>query len=253
MLLRIGMVHVLSGRRFVFYVCIALLLILFTYCTVWYYLLNAVFRWWTARVTYFLRRCWVFVFLCWVLHKSWVFWLTLCISTWIYLLKRTQIVSLVFVSLFLQLSYLSLPFLSTQFRSFSSINPSIKNLLGSFKSLISRLGGNIHEHKSISDQIALYKMIKRSLSSKTGSIIDFQKVQLIPIVNHEVKPKNLKTHIISQIVLLSNPILMLKMRLTRNQSLDNSFLDIAPILVSRKTNSLQSLKKLSQRFLVAQT
>ena len=46
---------------------------------------------------------------------------------------------------------------------------------------------------------------------------------------------------------------MLKMRLTWNKCLCDSLFDATPVLVGGQPNSLQSLEKLSQRFLVPQT
>ena len=202
-------------------------------------------------MAYLSRGCWLFILLYWIFQEGIVFGLSLGISTGIYLLKRAKIISLVLIPFFLDFSNFSLPFLRTQLGSFPGIDPPIKYLLSCFKSFVPGLRSDIEKDKAISDKIALDEMVKRSLSWKTGGVIDLKQIQFISVIDHKIKTEDLVTHIIVEIVGLGYSVLMLKMGLTWNKCFSDSLFNSTPILVGGQSNSFQSLEKLGQRFFMS--
>jgi len=92
--------------------------------------------------------------------------------------------------------------------------PSVPNLLASKSSLnhfslltsqsiIFSLVAQIHQNKRISEQILLDLQIKRSVSCKAGSVVDFQNDGPQVRIKHNIEAEHFKAHIVLDVVWLA--------------------------------------------------
>ena len=54
------------------------------------------------------------------------------------------------------------------------------------------LRGHIQQFKSVLHQFLFDRQVKRAVSAKTGTLVDLKKPRLQVLVNHDIKPQNLK-------------------------------------------------------------
>lgn len=79
---------------------------------------------------------------------------------------------------------------------------------------VSGFGIDIHQNKSIPNEVVFDQLIQRSISRKTGCVVNFKEITFVVCIYHEVKSQHLKTHIVFQIVGLTDAVLMLQMGLS---------------------------------------
>ena len=114
-----------------------------------------------------------------------------------------------FVSFLLKLTRFSLPLLRGILFCFSCKDPPLILGLHLTQDLVSGLGINVHQNESVSDKVVFHKLIQRSISGKAWGMVDLKQVTLVVGINHKVKPQNFKTHVVLQVMRLTDPILML--------------------------------------------
>ena len=73
------------------------------------------------------------------------------------------------------------------------------------------------------------------------------------MIYHEIKTKDLETHVIWYIVGLGHPVLMAKVWLSCDDGFDDDVLDISPVLVCLQAQCFEGLEKLCKWFLMAVT
>ena len=113
------------------------------------------------------------------------------------------------VLLFLYQLFLFYFFLRCQF-----IHLSHWSLLVEFKFLfylnLLCLHRNVQKEESLFDKIFLDIFVKRSISGKTGSVVDLKKRGFQVLIKHDIEAKNMKAVIIGKVISLTQPIEMIK-------------------------------------------
>lgn len=82
-------------------------------------------------------------------------------------------------------------------------------------------------------------------------MVHLQKQASILVINQEVEPQQLKTHVISRLLRPTHLIIAQQIGLGSNQSLSNVILDLTPVEVGLVAEVLQRPEKLGQRFLMS--
>jgi len=104
--------------------------------------------------------------------------------------------------------------------------------------------GDVHQGKGVANKVVLDQLVKRCVGGEAWSVVNFQQVDLVIRVDHEVEPQHLETHVVRQVMRLANTVLVLQVRLTADHCFDDDVLNIGPVLVRLQAHVLQSLKEL---------
>ena len=85
---------------------------------------------------------------------------------------------------------------------------------------------DVHDFQGVFNEGFLDFEVQRSVSGKTGSVIDFEKNGFGVVFEHNIKSQNVKTHVSSVILRLAAFVLMAHDRKTCDNRLDYEVLDL---------------------------
>jgi hypothetical protein len=115
---------------------------------------------------------------------------------------------LVLIPLPLQLHYYSQPLILIIFDDFSCQDSDLLLMFYFLNSTIPIRCRDIHQDKSISNEVTLHQLIEGTFATKAWSVVYFNKPGLAVIVNHNVETKHLEAHIVLKVVGLTHTVLM---------------------------------------------
>ena len=169
------------------------------------------------------------------------------------LLKTTQMFILIFISQPLRLSQHLFPLLPLIYLPFSCQQSRLVEFFGAIKQLLLCLHINIHNSEGVLDKAKLYLLVKWSVRSKTRSVIHLQKHRLSLRIQHNVQPKNMKTHTPGIVLRLRTSILVTHQRQTTNNSLYSHIIYLCFKILDIQTPRCQLLKNAGKRTFVPHT